>query len=168
VVDHDGHVLVVPAIGELIDADNGQPVEFVALLPPLANALDDRADGGPGDAHLRRHRRLVATLREVRGLILELTREPRLRDRPGNALNANTAHPAVDAAQVVSEMNLHPDAIEVSPGACLVVVVDAVDLAPAAGAPRDPRGRSNVDEETERVEARREDSNPLQGEQGGE
>jgi hypothetical protein len=65
-------------------------------------------------------------------------------------------------------MNLHPSAVEVSPNASLVVVVDAVDLAPAPGAPRDPRGWSNIDEQTERVEACGEDSSPLQGEQGRE
>jgi hypothetical protein len=52
VVDHDGQVLVVALVGDLIDADPAQTSEQVDLTGGVGpDPGDDRSDGAPGDPH---------------------------------------------------------------------------------------------------------------------
>jgi hypothetical protein len=76
VVDHHGHVLVVPAVGQLVNADDGQAIERIACAASRNDALHDCADGLPRDAHVRAHRGLVASLGQVGDVVFERDREP--------------------------------------------------------------------------------------------
>ncbi len=99
VVGHDRHVLVVFAIAQLVDADDAQPVQpLVWSKQPTDDALDDAADGGPGDPHQSGNSRLVHTLREVGGLVFEGPREHRARFGPRQKLRPYTTARAIAGA----------------------------------------------------------------------
>lgn len=59
--DH-GHVVVVLAVRQLVDADHAEPEQQVTGSLSTQFALDAAHDRAPGDSHELRHRRLVATL----------------------------------------------------------------------------------------------------------
>jgi len=98
VVEHDGDVLVVLPIGQLVDADVLQACEAIAR----AQASDDAGDVA---AHcLQAIRIVVATVvrprpGEVGDVVLEVARESRARVRPGNQLGAHAARTAINASK---------------------------------------------------------------------
>jgi hypothetical protein len=166
VIDDDGDVLVVPAVRELVDADVREPVEQVGALVALDHALDDVADGGPGDAHQRADGGLVAALGEAADLVLEGAREPGADVGPRHVLDDDAAARAVDPADIVVEVPGHPGEVEVPPASASTVVATAG--AAAAGAPRAAPGRRDLDLEAgvrERATAR---AGVFQAEQLGE
>ena len=113
VVGHDGDVLVVAAVAELVDADPLQAGEAVCRPEPPHDALEDQPDGLPGDRHHRRDRRLVGPLGEVRDDLLERMREPRAGRRPRHHLGRHAAARAVDAPRLVLERDPETADVEV-------------------------------------------------------
>jgi hypothetical protein len=146
VVDDHRDVLVVAAVGQLVDTDVHEPLEQVAPLVAADDPLDDVADGRPRDAHQLLDGRLVAALSEVSDVVLERPREPRPDVGPGQVLDDDAAPRTVDPARVVLQVPLHACQVEVPPAAPLDGVVPGAVLT-AARAPRRPPGRADFDHE---------------------
>ena len=163
-VDHDGDVLAVLAIRDFVHADVRQSIEQIEALVPLHDALDDVADGGPRNAHQVADRRLVAALREVADLVFERPGEPRADVGPGHVLDDDAAPGTVDAARVVTQVNLHPGGIEMPPPTARDAVVAAA-IVTAARVARPPPGRRHVDLEAVRDEVASDDAGVFQPEQ---
>ena len=97
-VDHDGEVSLAFAVADLVDPDPPEPVEQIDLAHRFASdALEDRPDRPPRDAHQLRDRGLRRVHRQPRDLVLERAREPGVvpspRHRAHNDSVAPAAHP---------------------------------------------------------------------------
>ena len=133
-IDHDGDVLVVAAIAQLVDTDVRQVVERVGGAMARHDAFDDRTHGPPRDPHQRAERRLVRFLRQIRHLLLEVVGEPGLALSPRNELDDHTATGTVDAADGVAKPDAKRPYVQVAPIALASVVNRMVTVhAPGRG-----------------------------------
>jgi hypothetical protein len=163
VVGDDRDVLVVTAVAQLVDADSLQAAEPVLRPEPCDDALDDQADGLPGDRHHRRDRRLVGALREVRHDLLERVREARACRRPRHHLRRHAASWALDAPRLILERDGETADVEVPPLATSPVV--ARRAAAASRAERRAFRGLHRDDELGRREPEGENARVLQAEQ---
>src|SRR5438552_2330553 len=116
VIGDERQVVVVLPVADLIDADGREAIELVRSPSPLHDALVAAPDRAPGDPEHVLDRGLVATLREVSHLLVEVVREPRARLRaPRHALDDDAALRALNAANVVAQEQRDPREVEVSP-----------------------------------------------------
>ena len=143
VIDDHGDVLVMPAVGQLVDADVLQAVERICRAKPVDDTAGDVAHGAPSHAHRVDDRGLVGRLGEVGGVLLEVPGEPRVTLGPGDELDADAAPRAVDAPDRVAKQQPHPGQVEVPPAPAALVVA-LVDPTAAARAPRDGGRRRDV------------------------
>jgi len=98
VVDDDGEVAVPAFVGDLVDADPGQPIQPVTQgLYVRPDPGDDRPDGAPGDAHQRSHRGLRALRRQPGDGLIEAECVSGAVPRPGHVRHHDpvlgAAHP---------------------------------------------------------------------------
>ena len=158
---------MVPPVAEFVDADNAQAVEsvHVAALAP-DHALDDLADGFPGDPHEDGDGRLVVLLGQVGGVHLERSREARARFGPGDSLDFDPAVPAVDASHAVPQSEFHTREVEVSPESRPLVVRGAFPMALAASA--SSPGGPDIDDDAFVVELEAGDDSLLEGKEDSE
>jgi len=152
VVDDDGDVAVPPAVAELVDADALEVSEPVGVELLGDDALDDVADGGPGDAEDRGDLGLVRDLRQVGGHVLEVDGEAAVAPGPRHLLDVYAAIRAVDATRGVLEEDPECSDPEVDPASGRSLVIARCDLAAAGAAWQppagpDPRDEAEVDKE---------------------
>lgn len=154
VIDHDGDVLVVPAVAELVHADQPQAVEAVSVRS--ARALDDspdqRADGAPGRAQQGDDGGLAALLGEEGGSLFECVGEVAAVRRPGDALGLDCPTVgAVSTLDAVAQVQRHASQVVVSP-APLASIVDRAALGTTFPAAGDRPGRDHVHDQTRGAE----------------
>jgi len=143
-VDHDGQVAVVSLIGDLVDADAGQPVQAVAEgFDVDPDPGDDRAHGAPGDAHQLRDRALRTLGHQPGDRLIEAQRVPRTVACPGHVRDNNPVLGAADPRRLGLEEHPHRSGVQSPPAApslASVVTPTAPPThpAPAPGATRRP------------------------------
>ena len=149
VADDDADIALALAVGELVDPDPLQAAQGIAAPALLVgdDPLDDPPDRVPGDAHQLADRALRALRRQPGDLLFELTREPRIVPRPGQAGDDDAVLAALDPRCLGFDVG--PPRAEVErppapPALALVVAGAAAPAAPAARRLPPPRaGRDN-------------------------
>ena len=134
-VDHAGQELVLGAIGDLVDANEHQSVQAVAVKRVGDDPREDRADRAPRDPQQPLDLRLAHLLRQPRGESFEVERVPRPRPGPRHRL----VHIAAGRAVQPSEPTLDhaPQAAEIQrPPALLTMLLDLKAARAAARADR--------------------------------
>lgn len=164
VVHDDGDVLVSALVGELIDTDEGEPIES-AWIELLANdSGGDPTDGDPGDFEETLDGRLVGDASEAGDLILEVPGEEGTGSGPGDLLASHPATSAADSSQVRLEKDSGCQDRQVPPGAPLAVMDTAGDAA-AAAASGHPSSRGDPDADLASFQTDRSDPEALAREQ---
>jgi hypothetical protein len=130
VIGDDGQVAVPAPIGHLVDAKQPQAVQTARVKALGDNALDDRADGVPGDAHQPRDRRLGHLLSQKGHHVFEVARKARPA-RPRHRLDPDAAVRALHASQAHDHVTALGAQIEMAPATQDGVVRRPADL-PAA------------------------------------
>jgi hypothetical protein len=144
-----------------------EAIEGVAVIVACNDALDDRTDGVPRDAHHRAERGLVTALGEVSDVVLERSREPRAWVGPRQPLHLDTARRTLDASRVIAEVKLHPSHLEMPPATVVSAIVARADLS-TLRATRATPGRCHVDDQTSLVEPNINDTGLFQPQQDTE
>ena len=165
VVDHHREVLVVLAVGDLVDTEVLKSRKPVGRTPALRHPLGDASHRSPRDAHHARDHRLVAALREQRRQVFERPRESsRARLRPGHQLCPDPATLAVHPPGSVAKEGLHAPEIEVTPQPLVGVVVDPSRPSIAAPTARNASGGLHVENQRDRGEREGRDHGVLETE----
>ena len=143
VVDHDGEVLVVALVGDLIDSDPpqaGEQIQVAGGVGPYAR--DDRADGAPGDPHQLRDRGLRALRGQPGDLLVEQLGVPGAVAGPRDLPDCGAMTRAVHSRRVCLEEHLDGAEIESSPPSAsfATVVPGSATSALPATPPGCPRG----------------------------
>ena len=152
VIDHGGDVAVAFAEAELIDADAYETVEPVWVELLGDDALDNVADGAPGDAHHPGDLGLVGDLSEVGGHLFKGPGEAAAWSSPGNHLDTDAAGGALHATRsVLDDEPDHADP-EVDPADRIVTMVIAGSDLSAAGTSRLAPRRLHRKDDTDLLE----------------
>jgi hypothetical protein len=164
VVHDDGDVLVPALVGELIDTDEGEPVESSWIELLADDSGGDPTDGDPGDLEEASDGRFVGDASEPGDLILEVTGEERARSCPGDLLASDAAAATVDASNGSFEENPDSQDSQVPPDAPLAVMNTPGDAA-AAAASWHPSPRDDGDVDFSGLKPYRPNPEPLAREQ---
>ena len=170
VVHHDRDVLVVPAVTELVHADQPQPVETVGSRVEGApnDPSDQDPDGPPARAQHLDHGGLAALLGEQGCSLLEGVGEVACVSCPGHALGLHCpALPAVTAPDPVAHVQCHARQVVVPP-VPFTGIVDRATLRPALTAAGDRPGRCHVHDEPRRAEVEVANRELVDAEEGSE
>ncbi len=123
-------------IADLVHADEREPVKRRATTAPLHDSLDRAPNRAPRDPEHVLDRGLVAPLREVRDLVVEVVGEPRAHiRRPRHAFDHDPAARARDSSNVIAQEQHDPSEIEMAPPALLRRQRPRRPPSPAARAP---------------------------------
>ena len=164
VVQHQGDVLAVLPVRDLVDADHVELVEAFSVLEVRHDSRDDPAERPPVDAHHVHDRGLVGPLNHPGDHLVEVLGEVAVVVGPGDCLDDDpTTLRAVDASRPVAEPELEAAEVQVTPMARLLgPVVLTRDLCPADSAPWLSPPRLDVEHEpiARAIEFRILDDNP--------
>lgn len=168
VVGDDGEVLVMLAVGDLVDADRVEAAAVERDAPPLDGTLDDVANGAPGDLHDAADDGAVGVLSEEADDVLEVAAEDGVRLRPRHDLGDDgVAARAAEAPGSGAEVDLPRAEIDVPPHPPAGVIGADRGSSPAARALEASAPRFDIDDDGLRVRVKRDlrHGTCLQGEQ---
>jgi hypothetical protein len=144
VVDDDGEVAVLSLVGDLVDANAGQPIEPVTEGFDVGpHAGDDRPDGAPGDAHQLRDRGLRALRHQPGHGLVEGQRVPHAVPGPRHMRDDDAVLRTADSRRLGFQQHRHRAQIQRPPPAppltgVVTPAAPPADTAPVTGRPGYP------------------------------